>query len=128
MSILGWMAAAGALLLLMALTSSPVKRLPISTSFIYLLVGLGLGPLGFGLLQLDVESQRQWVETLTQIAVIISLFVGGLRLRLPLKNHSWRIALRLAGPMMILCIVGVALSANLLLGLPLGVALLLGAI
>jgi NhaP-type Na+/H+ or K+/H+ antiporter len=82
---------------------------------------IGLGPAGFGLLHLDIESQRQWVETLTQIAVIVSLFVGGLRLRLPLKNHAWRVALRLAGPMMILCIVGVAAAATCMLGLPLGV-------
>ncbi len=122
------MTAVGGLLLLMALTSAYVKRLPISTSLIYLLVGLGLGPVGFGLLQLDIESQRQWLETLTEIAVIVSLFMGGLRLRLPLKNHGWRVALRLAGPVMLLSIIGVAATAHLLLGLPLAVALLLGAI
>lgn len=128
MSVLAWMTAVGGLLLLMALTSSHVERLPISTSLIYLLVGIGIGPVGFGVLQLDIESQRQWLETLTEFAVIVSLFVGGLRLRLPLRNHAWQVALRLAGPMMILSILGVAATANLLLGLPIAVALLLGAI
>ncbi|MES3035464.1 MAG: cation:proton antiporter [Gemmatimonadota bacterium] len=128
MSILGWMTTVGALLLLMALTSSQVERLPISTSFIYLVVGLTLGPLGFGLLQLDIASQRVWMETLTEVAVIVSLFVGGLRLRLPLRNASWRVAVRLAGPVMLLCIAGVALTAQWLLGVPLYMALLLGAI
>ncbi len=128
MSILGWMTTVGALLLLMALTSSQVERLPISTSFIYLMVGLGLGPVGFGLLQLDIASQRVWMQTLTEIAVIVSLFVGGLRLRLPLRHKSWRIALRLAGPVMLLSIAGVTLATQWLLGMPLFLALLLGAI
>ncbi len=122
------MTAVGALLLLMALLSAYVERLPISTSLIYLLVGLGLGPLGFGLMRLEIESQRVWVETITEIAVIISLFVGGLRLRLPLRNRTWFVALRLAGPVMIFSIVGVAAAAHFLLGLPIAVALLLGAI
>ncbi len=122
------MTAVGALLLLMALLSAVVERLPISTSLIYLMVGLGLGPLGFGLMQLNVDTQRVWLETLTEIAVIVSLFVGGLRLRLPLKNSAWFVALRLAGPVMLLSIVGVAATAHLLLGLPVAVALLLGAI
>ena len=128
MSVLGWMTAVGGLLLLMALTSSQVGRLPISTSLIYLLVGLGLGPVGLELLRLDIEAQREWLETLTEFAVIVSLFVGGLRLRLPFQNKAWRVALRLAGPVMLLSILGVAAAANLLLGLPVGVALLLGAI
>lgn len=128
MSVLGWMTAVGALLLLMTLTSALVERLPISTSIIYLLVGIALGPVGYGLLALDVDSQRQWLETLTEVAVIVSLFVSGLRLRLPLRNKTWLVALRLAGPVMLLCIVGVAAIVHLLLGLPLGVALLLGAI
>ena len=96
----------------MALTSAQLRRLPISTSFIYLIVGMVLGPLGFGLLHLDVESQRRWLEVLTQIAVIVSLFVGGLKLRLPLRHASWKIAARLAGPVMIFSIVGVALAGE----------------
>lgn len=122
------MTAIGALLLFMALTSAQLRRLPISTSFIYLIVGMVLGPRGFGLLHLDVESQRRWLEVLTQIAVIVSLFVGGLKLRLPLRHASWKIAARLAGPVMIFSIVGVALAAHFLLGMQPFLALLTGAI
>lgn len=127
MSILGWMTLTGTLLLLMALTSSHVEELPISTSFIYLMVGLGLGPVGFDLLRLDIAAQRTWMETLTEIAVIVSLFVGGLRLRLPLGHHSWRVAVQLAGPVMLASIAGVALATHWLLGVPVFAALLLGA-
>ncbi len=128
MSVLAWMTAVGALLLMMALLSAHVERLPISTSLIYLLIGITIGPLGIGLLRLDIETERRWLETLTEIAVIVSLFVGGLRLRLPLRNKIWRIPLRLAGPVMLLSIVGVAAIAHLALGLPLAVAILLGAL
>ena len=128
MSVLGWMTATGLLLLFMALTSAHVRRLPISTSAIYLLVGVGVGPLGFDLLRLDIESQRTGLETLTEIAVIVSLFVGGLRLRLPVWHGSWLLAARLAGPVMLLSIAGVAIAAHLLLGVPPFLGLLIGAI
>ncbi len=128
MTVLGWMTAIGALLLLMALTAAYVERLPISSSLIYLLVGIGISPVGLGLLQFDLVTERKWLETLTEVAVIVSLFVGGLRLRLPLKDHRWRVALRLAGPVMLLSIIGVAAASHLLLGLPVAIALLLGAI
>ena len=38
--------------------------------------------------------------------VLLSLFTAGLKLRLPLKNRSWRVAYGLAGPVMILTIAG----------------------
>ena len=49
MSFLGWMSLCGGLLLLMALASAYLHRLPVSTSAIYLGVGLAIGPLGVGL-------------------------------------------------------------------------------
>jgi len=128
MSVLGWMTAIGLLLLFMALTSAHVRRLPISTSVIYLAVGIGVGPLGFNLLRLDLDSQQTGLETFTEVAVIVSLFVGGLRLRLPLRHASWKLAVRLAGPVMLISIIGVAVAAHLLLGVPPFLALLVGAV
>jgi sodium/hydrogen antiporter len=46
MRFLGWMSLCGGLLLLMALSSAYLRRLPVSTSAIYLGVGLAIGPLG----------------------------------------------------------------------------------
>lgn len=122
------MTAIGGLLLFMALTSALVKRLPISTSIIYLMVGVAVGPVGFGLLGLDIVSQREWLELVTEIAVIVSLFVGGLKLRVPLHHPSWTSAFRLAGPVMLLSIAAAAVASHLLLGLPVFAAMLLGAI
>lgn len=126
MTPLGWMTAVGTLLMFMALTSAQVQRLPISTSSIYLVVGLLLGPAGFGVLRIDLR-QESWFETLTEFALIVSLFVGGLKLRLPLRHQSWGLAVRLAGPVMVLSIAGSALGAWWILGMTPALALLAAA-
>jgi NhaP-type Na+/H+ or K+/H+ antiporter len=128
MSFLGWMTLAGVLLLLMALSSAHLRRLPVSTSAIYLAVGVALGPHGFRLLDIDIAASLGWFERLTEIAVIVSLFVGGLRLRLPIGDPAWRAAYIMAGPVMVLSIAGVALFAHFILGLAPPLALLIGAI
>lgn len=128
MTFLSWMTLAGVLLLLMALLSSHIRRVPVSTSAIYLAIGIALGPLGFELLRIDIGSSVHWFERLTEIAVIVSLFVGGLRMRLPLAHRAWRAAYLMAGPVMLLCIAGVAVVAHTLLGFPAPLALLTGAI
>nr|MBA2356032.1 sodium:proton antiporter [Acidobacteriota bacterium] len=57
-----------------------------------------------------------------------SLFVSGLTLRLPLRHHAWRAPLRLAGPGMLLTIVGVALALAWALDWPPALAVLVAAI
>jgi NhaP-type Na+/H+ or K+/H+ antiporter len=116
MSFLGWMGLCGGLLLLMALSSAYLRRLPVSTSAIYLGVGLAIGPLGFGWLRVDLRDASPWIERLTEVAVVVSLFVGGLKLRLPVRDPAWRAAFRLAGPVMLASILGVALVARVGLG------------
>ncbi len=128
MSFLGWMALAGGLLLLLALSSAYLRNLPISTSAIYLAIGLAVGPVGFGWLRIDLRDEVGWFERLSEVAVIVALFVGGLKLRLPLRDPAWTAARRLGAPIMIATIAGVAVCAMLLLGLNLATALLLGAV
>ena len=128
MSFLGWMALAGVLLLVMGLSPALLGRLPVATSLIYLVLGLVIGPAGLGWLHLEVVSATPWLERMTEVAVIVSLFVGGLRLRLPLRAPEWRAAFLLAGPVMLATIVGVAGFAHLVLGLSVGASLLLGAV
>jgi NhaP-type Na+/H+ or K+/H+ antiporter len=128
MSFTGWLAIGGALLLTMALSSALIRRLPISSAAIYLCVGVALGPWGFDLLRIDLQQDAGWIERLTEIAVILALFVGGLRLRLPLRDRAWRASYRLASILMIATIVGVVAAASVLLDFNLGTALVLGAI
>ncbi|HEY7478882.1 MAG TPA: cation:proton antiporter, partial [Gemmatimonadales bacterium] len=94
----------------------------------YLAIGVAIGPLGVGWLEIDLRAEVPWLERLTEVAVIVALFVGGLKLRLPLRDPAWVAAFRLAGPVMLASIVGVALSAHLLLGLDPAAAILLGAV
>jgi sodium/hydrogen antiporter len=128
MSFLYWMGLCGALLLFIALSSAYLRHLPISTSAIYLLIGLAISPLGFNLISVDLIQSKPFFEHITEIAVITSLFIGGLKLRLPLKDRAWRAAYLLAGPIMLISIVGVAAFSHLVFGLSLGVAILLGAV
>jgi len=127
MRFLGWMALAGLLLLAIALSSAYVRRLPITTAIVYLAVGVVLGPFVTGVLHVDLRTSTAWLEPLTEVAVVVALFLGGLKLRLPLRDPAWRAPLLLAGPVMLVCIAGVALVA-LALGLPFADALLVGAI
>ena len=88
------MGLAGVLLLLLALSSAYLRNLPISTSAIYLALGVAIGPLGFGWIRIDLGEQIRWFERLTEVAVIVALFVGGLKLRLPLRDPGWIAARR----------------------------------
>ena len=58
----------------------------------------------------------------------MSLFFGGLKLRLPLRDPAWRAVFLLAGPLMLVTIVAVAAFAHLVFELPLPSALVLGAV
>jgi NhaP-type Na+/H+ or K+/H+ antiporter len=128
MSFLHWMGLVGALLLLMALSSAYLRRLPITTSAIYLAVGLLLSPIALDLITVNFVEWRVWFEHLTEIAVIVSLFIGGLKLRLPLKNPAWTAAYRLAAPVMVACIAGVAVFAHYVFNFDWAAAFLLGAL
>ncbi len=123
-----WMGVVGALLLLMALSSALLRRLPITTSAIYLAAGVAIGPVGLGWIEVNFISSGVWIEHLTEIAVIVSLFVGGLKLRLPFRNPAWRAAYLLAGPVMVASIVGVAVFSHYVIGISWPAAFLLGAV
>ena len=128
MSFVVWVAVLGAVLLTLALTSSYLRWMPVTTSAVCLLLGIGIGPSGLDLLKLSLENASLWMEHLTEVAVLFSLFVCGLKLRLPLRDKRWRIAFGLAGPVMVLTIVGVCLLLHFGLSLPWGPSLLIGAI
>ena len=123
-----WFIVAGILLIGMALAGSALKRVPLSASMFYLASGAALGPWGAGLLRVDVVEDASIVERLTEIAVIISLFTAGLKLRLPAFDRRWRAPVLLATLAMVLSVAGIAAVAVVALGLSLGAAVLLGAL
>jgi NhaP-type Na+/H+ or K+/H+ antiporter len=123
-----WFVIVGVLLIFMALSSTILKRLPLTTSMLYLAFGLGLGPIGLGLIKLDPLDFAGWLERVTEIAVLVSLFTAGLKMRRPLKDQRWRPPLVLATLTMVVTVALIAATGSFLLGLPLGAAILLGAI
>lgn len=123
-----WFVIAGVLLSSIALTSALLKRLPVSASVIYLGVGLILGPGVLGLLSWDAVQEAHILERITEIAVIVALFTVGLNLRHPLRDPIWFLPVRLATVTMVCTIGAITLIGTMLLGLPLGAAVLLGAL
>ncbi|MFI8643456.1 cation:proton antiporter [Pseudomonas iridis] len=128
MSFTVWVAVLGAVLLTLALTSSYLRWMPVTTSAVCLLLGVAIGPSGLDLLKLSLDDASLWMEHLTEVAVLFSLFVCGLKLRLPLSDKRWRIAFGLAGPVMVLTIAGVCLLLHWGFQLAWGPSLLIGAI
>lgn len=127
MSFIEWMAVLGILLLIMALASAYLRWLPVTTSLIYLGFGVFIGQLGIGLWKMDFIQIASWMEHLTEIAVLVSLFVSGLKLRMPLGHPAWKSAYVLAGPVMLACIAGVAALCHYLFGFAWGMAVLIAA-
>lgn len=123
-----WFVIIGGLLIASVLTRGLARRFAINTTMIYLLVGVLLGPHGAGMITLDPVQGSWFTERLTEVAVIISLFSAGLKLGLPLKHPGWRLPLRLAFVSMTLTVGLIAALGVLVLQLPLGAAVLLGAI
>jgi NhaP-type Na+/H+ or K+/H+ antiporter len=118
----------GTLLVAMAISESLLKRLPLTTSMLYLIVGLLLGPVLAGMIRVDPIEHSSVLERLTEVSVIISLFTAGLKLRLSFSDPWWKLPIRLALLSMIATVALVTLVGLFLLKLPLGGALLLGAI
>lgn len=123
-----WYLILGGLLVTIALTTSVLKRLPLTSTLIYLGVGMMLGPLVFNVASLNPILQSKILERASELAVIISLFTTGLKLRLTRRHGNWGIPIRLAFVSMALTVGMIALVGFYGFGLPLGGAILLGAI
>ena len=123
-----WTLVIGVLLIVMVLSGTLLNRLPMSNAMLYLVAGFVLGPAGWEVVMLDPLTHAPVLERVAEVAVLISLFSVGLKLGLPLSNRDWLLPLRLAFVSMTLTVVLIAVVGVLLLGLPLGAAILLGAI
>ncbi len=128
MHIIDWLIVLGALFILMALVGSLIKRLPLSPAMLYLVAGMLIGPDGAAMLDLDPILDATFLEIASELAVIISLFTTGLKLRVPLKDPLWRVPRRLAFVTMTATVAAIAAVGVGLLGLSLGAAVLLGAV
>jgi Kef-type K+ transport system membrane component KefB len=85
-----WFALVGALLLVMGVTSTLLKRVPVTSAMLYLGVGLLLGPTGLDAFRFNPLRESPLLEVLTEVAVLISLFSAGVKMPVPFALASWR--------------------------------------
>ena len=123
-----WFLLVGGLLLGMGLSRPLLGRLPVTSAIIYLLVGLLVGPTVLNAFHFNPLKQSALLEVLTEAAVLISLYAAGVKMPVPFSLRRWRTPILLAVLSMTLTVGLVAAFAHYLLGLPLGTAVLLGAI
>jgi NhaP-type Na+/H+ or K+/H+ antiporter len=123
-----WFMLVGGLLLAMGLTASILKRSPITSAIIYLAVGMLVGPSALNLFHFNPLKQSALLESLTEVAVLISLFSAGVKMPVPFSFTRWSSPILLATASMTVTVVMVAEFAYYVLGMPLGAGVLLGAI
>jgi NhaP-type Na+/H+ or K+/H+ antiporter len=122
-----WFLVVGGVLIFMGLASSTFKQLPISTAMCYLAIGFALGPFGLGLLKIDLVAEAPLLRRITEVAMLVSLFAIGLRLRVPPTDRIWLLPVRLGVIAMIATVAIMTLACVYLLHMAWGPALLLGA-
>lgn len=123
-----WFLIIGLLLVSMAVGATKLRQWPITTAMLYLGVGALLGPEGVGLIRVDPVRSSGVIERLAEIAVLISLFTAGLKLRISFRDRRWHLPLRLATVSMTVTVALIAAAGYYGLGLPVGAAVLLGGI
>jgi NhaP-type Na+/H+ or K+/H+ antiporter len=123
-----WIAFIGVLLVSMVLVSTLLGRLPLSSAIVYLAVGWALGPEVMNVLRPDPFAYTVALERTAEMALVISLFAVGMKLGVPLRDRRWWLPVRLSFVSMAAMVAMVAALGVWALDLPLGVAVLLGAI
>ena len=120
----------GLLLLFVTLGSGVISRSPFSYAIIYLIVGISIGPYGFGLVELRREGifNVELLKRLTELVVIVSVFGCGLKISRPFKFAAWDTTMRFIGILMPISIFSIAAISKFFLGMDWGPAVLLGAI
>ncbi len=128
MSFDSWILVVAGILLGMGLMASYVVSLPFTPTMVYLAVGVALGPSGWAVIHLDPNVRIELFHRCAEVAVVISLFTVGLKLRLPWRDKRWRAPLVLAFVSMTVTVWLIAVVAVWAMDLPWGAAILLGAI
>lgn len=72
-----WFVLTGGLLLFIGVTSSVLRRLPVTTAILYLAIGILVGPTGLNLFHFNPLKQSQFLEALTEWLCCFPVFGGG---------------------------------------------------
>lgn len=129
MGYFAWILFIGVLLVVTSMAAGVIRRGPITSFAVYLAAGILVGPAVLGLARLSFDHDNAgWLRAVTETGLVVSLFITGLKLRVPFRHGGWSTAVRLAVPAMLLTIGGVTVVAHLALGWSWPLALALAAI
>lgn len=123
-----WYLLIGVLMLTRGLSKTSLQKLPFTPAIVYLAIGFLLGPSVLHLFYFDPIEQSALLESLTEIAILISLFSAGVKMPVPFRLKKWRLPLKLASLSMMITIGLIAAFSYFVLNLHIGAGVLLGAI
>ncbi len=123
-----WYLLAGFLMFTRGIGQTSLNKLPITPAIFYLAIGILMGPTGLHLFSFDPIKQSKLLESLTEIAVLISLFSAGIKMPVPFEAKKWQSPFRLASLSMIATVGLVAGFTYGVFHLPIGASILLGGI
>ena len=123
-----WFLLVGGILLAMGLLAPFMRSIPVTPAIIYLSAGLVLGPTLLGVFHFNPLKQSVLLEVLTEIAVLVALFSAGVKMPLSVSWRRWRTPFLLAFLSMAVTVGMIAAFGHYVLAMPLGLAVLLGAI
>ena len=113
-------------LLATPLVSGVVDRSPLSFAFLFLLLGLALGESGFGLVDLDLHDRL--LEVIATLTLSLVLFLDAVKFQIDELRSRWFVPALTLGPGTTLIIALLAASITWLIGLPVIVGFIGGAI
>ncbi len=128
LTIATWFLLIGGLLVMMGLRTPILQRLNLTSALVYLIIGIILGPSIFGAFHFNPLEQAHLLEVLAELAVLLSLFIAGMKMPIPLRWPEWRVPVRLAFISMTISVALTAAFSYYVLDLPLGAAIVMGAI
>ncbi|UUZ46623.1 hypothetical protein LP420_22170 [Massilia sp. B-10] len=86
MTTVHWFILIGSLMLARGLAATTISRSPFTSAIVYLGVGLLLGPMVLGFFRFDPIAESHLLETLTEVAVLVSLFSAGVKMPVPITR------------------------------------------
>jgi NhaP-type Na+/H+ or K+/H+ antiporter len=121
-------ASIGALVFILGLISTPLKnKLSLSEPLLALVFGILIGPVVFDVLRLpSTLDQRAFVEEVARITLALSIMAAALRVPYGYFLRRWSVVLILVGIGMLIMWGISSLILDLVLGLPLWIAALIG--
>lgn len=128
MELTWWFIGIGFLLIATNLGGAVIARLPLSLAIVYLAIGWAIGPGGLAWVTIDPIATSTVLETVCEVAVLVSLFVTGSNVGGTLRRRHWSAPIRLASVAMLTTIVLLAALLYLALDFSLGAAVLLAAV